>query len=287
MGVKVLIVALVIMVTLQKASAAEEMTININMGESAGGQQSYKSQYTAGAFAELLKQGGDTEGDEGGTTDSQLGQAYVQKLFQDMSGNSQLGTLDMTDMGQDMVIALMLGQMKDMQAQNKEMQGQLKDLTGQVKNLTLDLCLTKKTCCNKTLTCPSGYERFCEKPDMCYKFSTDEKNYADARSACQAAGGSLAMPKDQATNDFLRNQLTRYPSGSDAWFGLTDLAQEGTWVWEDGTPLTGWSNWAPGEPNGGSAENCAHWHGSYGYKWNDRRCSHSQYYVCEVSAAVP
>ncbi|XP_035696435.1 perlucin-like protein [Branchiostoma floridae] len=158
----------------------------------------------------------------------------------------------------------------------------LAELEEQVRNLTEEVALLKQG--RENLVCPNGSVKF---QDRCFSFSTDTKNYAGARSACQAAGGHLAMPKDQATNDILRNQLTRYPSGSDAWFGLTDLAQEGTFVWEDGTPLTGWSNWYPGEPNGGSAESCAHWHGSYGYKWNDRRCSHSQYYVCEVSAAVP
>ncbi|XP_035696426.1 low affinity immunoglobulin epsilon Fc receptor-like [Branchiostoma floridae] len=279
MGVKVLIVALVILVTLQKASAAEE-TININMGR-----------YPVGAIAELLEQGGDTGGDEGGTTDSQLGQAYVQKLFQDMSGNSQLGTLDMTDMGQDMVIALMLGQMKEMQAQNKEMQGQLKDLTGQVKNLTLDLCLTEKTCCNKTLTCPSGYERFCEKPDMCYKFSTDEKNYADARSACKAAGGHLAMPKDKATSEFLAKQVPLINNKQKhIWIGLTDQVQEGTFVWDDGSNLgAGWSDWALNHPDQGSLKssfNCVMMAYVNAYKWTDLPCSGLLSYICEVKATT-
>ncbi|XP_035696437.1 perlucin-like protein [Branchiostoma floridae] len=139
--------------------------------------------------------------------------------------------------------------------------------------------------CPGSPVCPSGYVKF---QDRCFKFSTDKKTYADARSACQAAGGHLAMPKDQATNNFLVNQLTRYPSGSNVYFGLTDLAQEGTFVWEDGTPLTGWKNWSPGQPDDyRSVEDCAHWWGSYGYKWNDRSCSDSDYYVCEVSAAVP
>ncbi|XP_078615021.1 uncharacterized protein LOC144884061 isoform X1 [Branchiostoma floridae x Branchiostoma japonicum] len=136
-----------------------------------------------------------------------------------------------------------------------------------------------------SLVCPAGYVKF---QDRCFKFSTNRKNYAGARSVCQAAGGHLAMPKDPATNNFLVNQLTRYPSDSNVYFGLTDLAQEGTFVWEDGTPLTGWSNWNPGQPDDyRSVEDCAHWWGSYGYKWNDRSCSDSDYYVCEVSAAVP
>ncbi|XP_035696642.1 collectin-12-like [Branchiostoma floridae] len=142
------------------------------------------------------------------------------------------------------------------------------------------------TACPWHRACPSGYVKF---RDRCFSFSTDKKTHASARSACQAAGGHLAMPKDQATNDFLRNQLTRYPSGSDAWFGLTDQLQEGTFVWEDGAAITGWNNWWPGEPSNGrgSGEDCAEWFALYGYKWNDQPCSVWQYYVCEVSASVP
>ncbi|KAI8488645.1 Collectin-11 [Branchiostoma belcheri] len=166
-------------------------------------------------------------------------------LFQD---TSQLETLllDMADTGRN----------KKMQEQIKELQKQVKDLPdlkNQVKNLTADLCVIKQACCNKTLAvCPCGYERFSERPGMCYKFSpkSDFKIYADARSSCQADGGHLAMPKDKATNDFLAKQIRARDYIFDhAWFGLTDQVQERTWVWEDGTPLgTGWNNWAQGPP---------------------------------------
>ncbi|XP_035697842.1 perlucin-like protein [Branchiostoma floridae] len=156
----------------------------------------------------------------------------------------------------------------------------LAELQEQFSKLTSEIALLKQYSATTKLVCPSGYVKF---EDKCFSFSTDQKNYTDARSACQADGGHLAMPKDQATDAFLRNQLTRYPSGSIVWFGLTDLLQEGTFVWEDGTPLTGWDNWNPGQPDdSGSAEDCAHWYSSSG-KWNDRPCSVSQYYVCEVS----
>ncbi|XP_066296911.1 perlucin-like protein [Branchiostoma lanceolatum] len=161
----------------------------------------------------------------------------------------------------------------------------IKELQEQVVNLTGELAVLKQAFHEK-LPCPSGYLHF---EDRCFSFSTDIKNYADARSACQAAGGRLAMPKDQATNDFLVKQLAGYPSSYSAWFGLTrDQVQEGTFVWEDGTPLTGWSNWAPWQPDdAGSLGDCTHWATAYGYKWNDAQCSNSQQYVCEASAAAP
>ncbi|XP_078615024.1 perlucin-like [Branchiostoma floridae x Branchiostoma japonicum] len=161
----------------------------------------------------------------------------------------------------------------------------LAELQEQFIKLTSKIALLKQCSATTKHVCPSGYVKF---EDKCFRFSTDTKTYAAARSACQAAGGHLVMPKDQTTDDFLRNQLTMYPNGQDVWFGLTDLLQEGTFVWEDGTPLTGWSNWGPGEPSSGrgSAEDCVEWRAEYGNKWNDRSCSVSTYYVCQVSASI-
>ncbi|XP_035697844.1 C-type lectin domain family 10 member A-like [Branchiostoma floridae] len=149
----------------------------------------------------------------------------------------------------------------------------------------------------ENLACPSGYVKF---QDTCFSFSNERRNHAEARCACQTTelncqttGGHLALPKDQATNDFLVNQIhDRYPNGDDVWFGLTDQLQEGEWAWDDGAPLgTGWTNWYTGQPDDGadgfsSAEDCARWRED-SYKWDDGSCFFPRHYVCEVSAAVP
>ncbi|KAI8488350.1 Collectin-11 [Branchiostoma belcheri] len=186
MDVRAVLVMLAVLMPLLLQASGQIVNINLNTEGNTGGRGTAdKSQKTV--MAERLKQ---TEG-----------------LHQDPATGtwlSQLDILDMSDTGRDMVIALLLQQNKEMQEQIKELQERDKDvadLKNQVKNLALDLCHTKMTCCNKTLTCPSGYKRFCERLDMCYKFSTNEKNYTDARSSCQADGGHLAMPKDKATNE--------------------------------------------------------------------------------------
>eukprot|EP00058_Branchiostoma_floridae_P015681 XP_002601169.1 hypothetical protein BRAFLDRAFT_75618 [Branchiostoma floridae] len=260
MMLKVMIVALAFL--MEQASGQGVININLNTGA----DKSDKSQDAV--IAELLGQGGG--------------------LFQE---TAQLESLDMSGIGQGTLYSVLLVQIKGLQGQLKDMEGKHAELQNQVQNLTLDLCLTKKTCCNKTVTCPSGYERFCEKPDMCYKFSTDEKNYTDARSACQADGGHLAMPKDKATNDFLVKQIkTRFTGANLAdgiWMGLTDQAIKGTWVWEDGTPLgASWSNWYSGQPDSSSspAHNCVMWvpHSDW---WLNVHCSDFvRYYICEVKA---
>ena len=57
---------------------------------------------------------------------------------------------------------------------------------------------------------------------------------------------------------------------SSAYFGLSDVAQEGTWNWVNGDAVT-YTNWASGEPNGeNSREDYAmfYWKFTDG-KWND------------------
>ncbi|KAI8493661.1 Collectin-11 [Branchiostoma belcheri] len=218
MDVRAVLVMLAVLMPLLQASG-QTVNVNLNIGGNTGGSGTADKSQEANNIAKLLKQAA-------GLDTSQL--------------EPQL--LDMSDIGQNMVIAMLL-------EQNKEMQKE-------IKSLKIDNCVTKTTCCNKTLpVCPSGYKLYCENPDMCYKISTDGKNYTDARSACQADGGRLAMPKDKATNDFLAKAgYTNF-----VWIGLTDQATEGTWVWEDGTKLgTGWNNWGLGAPTqNDNLSNCA------------------------------
>ncbi|KAI8512554.1 Collectin-11 [Branchiostoma belcheri] len=193
-----------------------------------------------------------------------------------------LGGGDILTASQENLLAELQGQVRDMELQNADLTDKLTDLQEQLRNMTTELWLHKKACCNKTLVCPSGYEKFL---DRCYKFSTDKKNFTDARSACQAAGGHLAMPKDKATNDFLVKQL-KAKNISEIWIGLTDLVTEGTFVFEDGTSLS-WSNWAQGigAPFAYPDYDCVALT-PYQGEWGTSYCSMTATYVCEVSATV-
>ncbi|KAI8488340.1 Collectin-11 [Branchiostoma belcheri] len=279
MMLKAVLVMLAVLMPLLQASG-QTVNVNLNIGGNTGGTGT--ADKDAAVIAELLKQ------TEGLHRDPATG-----------TWQSQLDILDMSDTGRNMVTALLLEQNKKMHEQitelqesDKKTQQQIKDLPdlkSQVKNLALDLCLTKKTCCNKTEACPCGYERFSEKPDMCYKFSTDDKNHTDAKSDCQADGAHLAMPKDKATNDFLLKQVKvrkyHFVWYFYVWLGLTDEVTEGTWVWEDGTPLGSWDNWEQGRPNPNDrVTNCAMLHTSD--VWLDGTCGSYAHYVCEVKATA-
>ncbi|XP_066296949.1 perlucin-like protein [Branchiostoma lanceolatum] len=171
-----------------------------------------------------------------------------------------------------------------LQGSMESLRTQQEILIDEVSNLTAELL--KKAEPEKPV-CPDGYVQF---EDRCFNFSIEKKTYTDARSACQAAGGRLGMPKDQLTNDFLTNQIeTRYFAFSRyiVWFGLTDEVREGTWVWEDGTPLIGWSDWAQGEPDDFFNQDCVGFGSRFGLKWEDGGCSLDTYYVCETKATFP
>ncbi|XP_001848481.2 pulmonary surfactant-associated protein D [Culex quinquefasciatus] len=70
------------------------------------------------------------------------------------------------------------------------------------------------------------------------------------------------------------------------WIGGTDLGKEGNFVWiTNGKPLghkTGFTNYAPGEPNNyGGNENCIEVGFFGGTTWNDRGCDVARATICE------
>ncbi|XP_078579415.1 uncharacterized protein LOC144863758 [Branchiostoma floridae x Branchiostoma japonicum] len=134
---------------------------------------------------------------------------------------------------------------------------------------------TKEFVCQRV--CPvAGYVIF---NGVCYKHFAERKTYDDARQTCAADGGLVAMPKDNAINNFIHNlgPLSHY------WIGLTDVDNEGQWVFEDGQTLesSGFSNWQPGEPNDAlGREDCAEVLPSE-HVWNDIPCTGTKRFVCQ------
>jgi hypothetical protein len=66
------------------------------------------------------------------------------------------------------------------------------------------------------------------------------------------------------------------------WLGLNDLVSEGSWIWDDRTPLV-YENWDEGEPNDAGGEDCgiimtSRDRASY---WDDRACDSERSYICE------
>ena len=125
--------------------------------------------------------------------------------------------------------------------------------------------------------CPDCFDRW--RGPHRYLICTLPRTYDEARAECQAQGSELAIINDLTENQWLHADATAL-RGQSYWIGLTDRAQEGSFVWFNNQPPT-YTNWNPGEPNdAGGGEDCAHiW--STTPRWNDIPCGQTMGVLCE------
>ena len=71
------------------------------------------------------------------------------------------------------------------------------------------------------------------------------------------------------------------------WIGINDIEQEGLFVAVDGLEISrydSWTNWGPGEPNGGLNENAVEIRSEYGRKrWNDVTVKKLHKFICGIN----
>ncbi|KAI8499401.1 hypothetical protein Bbelb_231650 [Branchiostoma belcheri] len=137
--------------------------------------------------------------------------------------------------------------------------------------------------------CPDGYV-YHQPSLLCYKAFNNRTTYSGAVSRCSLDGGTLAMPRDAATNSFLIDLKNAVDTNAWFRFGLTDVHQEGVWMWDDNVPLcAAFRPWGQGEPNNSYDEDCAEYvpeNGSPDKKntWNDGPCTNAdRKFICQVS----
>ncbi|XP_019614001.1 PREDICTED: collectin-10-like [Branchiostoma belcheri] len=139
------------------------------------------------------------------------------------------------------------------------------------------------------LACPSGYT-YHQTNRLCYKAYGLERDYSGARATCSSDGGTLAMPRDAVTNTILINLKNSVDNSAHFFFGLTDIRQEGRWVWEDGAALGGFRPWDQGEPdNRKGNQDCGEYISAKKKdtaarnKWNDGSCFERRKFICQVA----
>jgi len=91
---------------------------------------------------------------------------------------------------------------------------------------------------------------------------TPPLGWVQAEAFAVASGGHLVTIRSAAEQAWL---FQVFGSVQRFWSGFTDVAQEGTWVWSSGEPVT-YTNWHPGEPNNAGNEDFADMSGP---GWND------------------
>ncbi|MBW2464673.1 MAG: C-type lectin domain-containing protein [Deltaproteobacteria bacterium] len=117
-----------------------------------------------------------------------------------------------------------------------------------------------------------------------YLFCIDiTRNWADARAYCMTYGYDLATVEDAAENAWLNDQeRSRHMNNVRWWYGGSDAATEGTWVWAPTMMTVGYAGWKPdGEPDNGTSENCLSSENRRNAEWRSDDCTADYVFVCE------
>ncbi|KAL1773306.1 SIGNR1 alpha [Sigmodon hispidus] len=122
--------------------------------------------------------------------------------------------------------------------------------------------------------CPRDWVFFNGK---CYFFSKSQRNWYDSITACKEMGAQLVIIETDEEQSFL--QQTSKVKGP-TWMGLSDLHNEATWHWVDGSSLSPSfvQYWNRGEPNNVGEEDCAEFSGD---GWNDLKCDALRFWICK------
>ena len=138
---------------------------------------------------------------------------------------------------------------------------------------------------------PPGNSSFACAPNFdsihgnCYQYSTISSNWIDAELACESQGAQLASFDSLSEYEAVMEYY--YGSGGRStiitWIGLTDIAEEGSFVWVDGSTST-FRNWDRRQPdNTKGAEHCTFIWDTTDRKWNDAPCYLLYYSLCKLS----
>uniref|UniRef100_A0A667ZHP2 C-type lectin domain-containing protein n=1 Tax=Myripristis murdjan TaxID=586833 RepID=A0A667ZHP2_9TELE len=124
-------------------------------------------------------------------------------------------------------------------------------------------------------TCPEGWKM---SSCVCYLVSTERNSWEKARQDCRDRGADLVVIDSAKEQTFITSLKTA------AWIGLSDRDEEGTWKWEDDTPLT-LKYWGEEQPDNWREEDCVQINpDKTDNNWNDLSCAILLQWICEKSA---
>ncbi|CAH1244087.1 COL6A5 [Branchiostoma lanceolatum] len=132
------------------------------------------------------------------------------------------------------------------------------------------------------VSCPGGYWG---EDGICYKmFHSSPVDFNKAAETCRldVRGGTLAMPRDAASNRALMSMARDLAEADIYWIGLHDRHREGYYEWIDGTPLGSFTLWGDGQPDNYKDEDCVEYIVDNQDHWNDLPCGRHLCFICQV-----
>lgn len=143
--------------------------------------------------------------------------------------------------------------------------------------------------CEKTC-----YPPWMELKKRCYLVvEAQARRWVNARSQCFKLNTQMVIISSEEENEFVKHLAQVYLrerrwTRAQMWLGLRKMHVIGNFLWVDGSPLKGYTNWVPGEPNNARGQElCTEMLVSGKYrlgKWNDLKCyaaRHKPITVCE------
>ncbi len=107
--------------------------------------------------------------------------------------------------------------------------------------------------------------------------------YDEVAGHCRSEGAEPVVINGAGENAWVADRATSIVD-QPYWIGLTDAAEEGSFVWADGSEL-GFTNWAFNQPDdAGDAEDCVQF--VSGGQWSDVACDSRRRVVCEDTCAA-
>nr|DBA26681.1 TPA: hypothetical protein GDO54_010910 [Pyxicephalus adspersus] len=104
----------------------------------------------------------------------------------------------------------------------------------------------------------------------------DEK-IETTHAICQAIGGRIAAPKNEAENNAIMFFLKKY--NQYAYLGLKEGPLPGIFLYSNRFPAM-FTRWKKNEPNGKGQEKCVEMYTDG--QWNDKSCNQKRLTVCEL-----
>ncbi|XP_029976922.1 ladderlectin-like [Salarias fasciatus] len=133
--------------------------------------------------------------------------------------------------------------------------------------------------------CPAFWFNF---NGRCFRYFATDRTWAAAERHCVSLGANLVSIHSEEEHNFVNTLIRNFDlTEGRTWIGLSDIHEESSWMWSDGSRVD-FVFWKTGEPNNnGGPEPCVETSFGVNKKWNDERCSRMEPFVCALRTICP